>query len=424
MGKIFNRSSIREIEDILHIYMSDYLNTIPKHLKNGYSRNGLIKKIFFIVHSFLFDTYIFFYKKNKNLSDKWVFYLSMNNYDSTRFLEKEIKDIEFYFPKTNFHTSSHEKFGKSIYYKRKYLYDLLFPVFFIFYLIHCNTKKLAIERFDSIYHCFGIYFESIRILKKQKPSVIIFSNDHLITSRSLIKAAKTLNIKTVYIQHASISKFFPKLDFGLALLDGKNTYDIYKNIGKIYSKVEFIGMPKFDDYCNLINYSDKLTVIGIAYNEVDDIKIVAELIHELKNHFLDKKLIVRKHPNDTRILNTEQLASISNPKEESSFEFLKKIDLLISCESSIHLEATLLNVVSVYYKLNNNNIYDYYGYIKNDLIEEVEDIKELNLLIKKLSFSRPNVINRAKYYNCTINTPDFGNSKKLAVRKILEYTKQ
>jgi hypothetical protein len=283
---------------------------------------------------------------------------------------------------------------------------------------------LALGRFDSIYHCFGIYFESIRILKRHTPSVIIFSNDHLITSRSLIKAAKKLNIKTIYIQHASVSKFFPKLDFGLALLEGQNTYDIYKKYGKISSRVELIGMPKIDDYSGLINNSKKVSVIGIAYNQVDDIKIVTELIRKLKIHFTDKKLIIRKHPNDTRVLNSKHKISVSNPNEESSFDFLKKIDLLISCESSIHLEATLLNIVSIYYKLNENNIYDYYGYIKNGLIDEAVNIQELILLIEKLSSSKPNVMNRAKYYNITIGTPNFGYSKKLAVKMIKEYSKQ
>ena len=56
------------------------------------------------------------------------------------------------------------------------------------------------------------------------------SNDHSPANRALLLVAKSKGIKTVYMQHASVSNLFPVLDFDYSFLDGVNAYNIYKEI--------------------------------------------------------------------------------------------------------------------------------------------------------------------------------------------------
>ena len=67
----------------------------------------------------------------------------------------------------------------------------------------------------------------INILSKTKPKLVIVSNDHSLNCRSLRLAAQILGIRTLYIQHASISNIFPPLEFDYALLDGLVSYKKY-----------------------------------------------------------------------------------------------------------------------------------------------------------------------------------------------------
>ena len=66
-------------------------------------------------------------------------------------------------------------------------------------------------------------------LQKIRPKLALISNDHTVQARSLRISAEILGIKTLYMQHASVSEIFPPLEFDYALLDGEIAYpDLYK----------------------------------------------------------------------------------------------------------------------------------------------------------------------------------------------------
>jgi hypothetical protein len=114
----------------------------------------------------------------------------------------------------------------------------------------------------------------------------------------------------------------------------------------------------------------------------------------------------------------------SDSKDENSSFFFKKVQCIIASESNIHLEATIQNVVSIYYKLTeeNNHYFDVYGFIDNKLIDNVTDANKLKEMLHNLRKQKPNVRYLAKYYNETIES-DFEGKSDVLYDEVISYIK-
>jgi len=105
---------------------------------------------------------------------------------------------------------------------------------------------------------------------------------------------------------------------------------------------------------------------------------------------------------------------LSDSIQENSFEYLKKIDVNIAGESSVHLEAVLMNVYPIYYQFSNKR-FDHYGYLKNHLVTDVFDnTNELVNFLNKINNNKQNIRYRVKYYIATVDTEFDGKSTELA----------
>lgn len=333
-----------------------------------------------------------FFKSNKkiqsNLKNKdWFFYESINNYESLVPIYSKNK----IFVKPNF----------DIIYRYIFIYKFIWLVPLLIKLIKENKLKWFFAYFEIL----GVREESIRILKIYKPQKIIFSNDHLPYQTAIKNAAHELNIKTYYFQHACVLNNFPKLNFSVSFLEGQDSLFKYKNVGEIRGDIELIGMLKARNFSKQVNKKNKVTSIGIAYNEYDNLHDIEILILRLKNEFSELTIFIRPHPADNRIIgNLKKSVEISNSKSENSFVFLGRIDLLISGDSSIHLDAVLMNVVSLYYNFSINNVFDVYSFVKNGLVQHIDNIEELVSKINNEMEIKTNVIDKAKYYDEYINS--------------------
>ena len=125
------------------------------------------------------------------------------------------------------------------------------------------------------------------------------------------------------------------------------------------------------------------------------------------------KIILRPHPGDLRTFDKLPAGiALSDSKKEDSFKFLTQIDALLAGESSIHLEAVLMNVFPLYYTFTPNSRHDYYGYIRNGLAEYYEDISSLKDKILDLVKKKPFIQERARFFNSAIGTESYGNTSK------------
>jgi predicted glycosyltransferase len=257
------------------------------------------------------------------------------------------------------------------------------------------------------------------------------TNDHGFDVRVLIHTTNRYGVPSFYLQHASVTEDFPKLEMTYALLEGKDAKDKYLKNGSDPEKIHLIGMIKYDRYINQINKSTNICTIGYAINATENEEKLIDDLNYLIQHFSDMKIILRPHPWQytymirgrlTKILQRIVRAdnfSISDPRKESAFDFLGQIDLLISGDSSIHLEAVLVNVMSIYYD-NQGKAVDHYGYLKNGVAFGARDLNQLIEIINTYKNNRPYVKDKAKPYVDTINTPFEGKSSQLAINIIEE----
>ena len=126
------------------------------------------------------------------------------------------------------------------------------------------------------------------------------------------------------------------------------------------------------------------------------------------------QLIMRPHPR-YGALNTNWLSDkgigFSDPKTETSFDFIDKIDLMISNESSIHLDAAMMRCPTIVFNFSNSPVRDVYSYIKNGLTTLVATETQLFELLNNPKALLPS-IETLQYYNASIGTPLEGSIGK------------
>ncbi|SMO87639.1 hypothetical protein [Fodinibius sediminis] len=384
---------------------ADIIPVILFLIKETFYRIWLDSKAIFISNS----------SKGKHI----CFYGTKNQYNAIYPIVSNINNAEFCSIKDNKNLHLHTALG------------YVLSWFFFPFLLNKYVKKSKVEEKTSIacfirsnFTVYGLFIWYSIYFSYIKPKSIIVANDHHFHFRLLKEVCKYIGIPICYIQHASVTKNFPKLDFDLSFLEGRDAYDKYSKKG-IDSEVHLIGMPKFDRYSGQINNNIQLKSLGVAFNLLDDIERIKKFLNSIIKETNNIEITLRPHPRDDRInffkkICDENNIRFSDAGEVNSFEFLGMVDAIISSESSIHLEAALMNVYPIYYRFS-DEITDYYGYIENELVTDVfENHDPLIKFLDQLKIKRPtNIRERCKYYNSTIGTKHDGKSGKL-IKKIFE----
>lgn len=279
---------------------------------------------------------------------------------------------------------------------------------------------------NKFWHCYydlGRYQYMLKQLKKSKKvKCFVGTNDHIGSDRIGFVISEKLGIKSVYIQHASVTKDFPPLMVDLALLDGQNAKEKYKIAPNKKVQIELIGSPKYDNALNdpkLHNVSD---LIGICVNmntqEHDNIFALCEQLNNL-----DLKFIIRFHPHLTSKHTTQFIKSkwlYSDPKVETESDFILRCGKVVSGDSNILLDSIVLYRRPIYFapsKLAS----DYYGFLNNGVIDKHYDcIEDVIAEVKNSNYDIPAGRQKAKFYINTINSEFEGRSNELALKHINE----
>jgi len=423
-----NRKLLAVYADILYLRFTDAFASLPANALNTISPNNFWKRLLRVVlWTGRLVLNLFLPQKNQeNISGKiWLFVVSKNNYESLAFLKDALPQAVFVAGQNKQIGIYNAKVNRlSTRFKIRYLYK--FPG--LLWGLYKMKGLRALRFFDLIFAATGYYELSLDYLKKHQPQAIIFANDHNTDPRALLLAAKELFIPTIYIQHASVSTSFPPLSFALNLLEGQDALDKYRQCGPISGAVKLIGMPKADQFIRNKNTRTVIQHIGICVNIIDDLNAVREMLLLLTEQEPTFHISVRPHPSDKRdygfISKLDAKIEFSNSKIEPAFDFLRKQDAIIAADSSIHLEAVMLNILSIYYRFNAGKfVYDYYGYVQHNLVQVADTPEQLISLLNKFKNNRPPVYQRANYYNAVMGTENEGKSHTLAVGYIQEFLK-
>jgi len=275
----------------------------------------------------------------------------------------------------------------------------------------------------------GYYEVYRRALRHYRPRAVFFANDHNDDARALLLACQAEGVPTAYVQHASVSTNFPPLGFDLNLLEGQDALDKYRQCGPVRGRVELVGMPKADAFLSQKNQQSQVRHVGIACNLLDTTEAITVAVAHLLREFPDLTFTFRPHPSDPRDFRPLRAQYprllFSDARQQHVFEFLRQQDALIAADTSTHLEATLLNVVGLYYRFGTHTIADdYYGYVTHGLVERARTLPELTELLRRYREHKPaDLYRRAAYYNATLGTPDEGHSTQRAARLLDEWLK-
>lgn len=265
----------------------------------------------------------------------------------------------------------------------------------------------------------GYFLSSHSWLYANRPKLVVVSNDHAMYPRMAALAARQQHVPVAYIQHASVTEMWPPLSFDYALLEGLDALHKYMKTGRTDTLVFLVGSPKMDTLSRNYNKSQKISTLMMCISNNDVLDRVEELLRAIRNEFSQMNLILRPHPADTprwekwEAITASNHAVISDSRTMAINESLAKADAVIAGDSSVLLEAALANVYPVYYDFN-ETCQDFYGYVKNGLVDAFSCASSLNTHLQSVENSKPYVRHRAKYYCHTINTPFDGRSAGLA----------
>lgn len=273
-----------------------------------------------------------------------------------------------------------------------------------------TTKNVIKQYFTRLWSTYGYYQLAKEYVEQYKIKTLIVSSDQGEFHRCLMMNAKEMGTKTIYVQHASVAKGFPKLIASYSFLDGQESLDKYLAAGQPEGEVYLSGGVRFDPIFQHYKLKSAVNVstIGIAINMLDDFGEVKHLCQFLLGHSF--KLVLRPHPRYGGINKTwleENAIGYSDPKAESSFDFINHIDLMISNESSIHLDAALMKCPSVVYNFSTHPILDHYSYIKTGLVKVADNEKQLFAALMNPLDSLPTT-KALQFYNASCGTPNEG----------------
>ena len=265
-----------------------------------------------------------------------------------------------------------------------------------------EEKEVVKANYLTILCTPGIYRLVEEIVCLYNPKVVVMANDHSTYNRCMIDICKKLSIKTVYVQHASVTNKFPSLRFDYSFLDGLESLEKYEAQGLSQGKVFLSGGVRFD---GISRKKENMHIhkIGIALNEFDDKEKATKIISYLLTHG-DVSIVVRPHPARAGKSFEDWCVKLhvkySDSKNEPSFDFLYNIDVLLANDSSIHLDAAIVGCPSLVYNFSSDATQDYYGFIKHGLVREIND-EHINEIYKHTKAASLDVV---RYYHASVGT--------------------
>ena len=283
------------------------------------------------------------------------------------------------------------------------------------------------KRFNLLYHHFfnswGEYEACLRAISDLQPSSVIVSNDHTPFCRALMHACLTAGVPVIYLQHACTVEDFPPLRFSLSLLDGQETLDKYAAGGMgIFGATKLVGASRFDGLLDKMRRGTKIQRIGIPFSRGAQPEEIETMARAISDRFPDITVTLRPHPADQRTFPSgfNQFV-ISNSKQEKVLDFIAKQDLIIADDTSTHLEAIFMNVVSWYFQMSAADSHDIYGFVRNGLIDEKTSLGHLLRDLEVIKENAPYVRSRIAYYYSPYGTSHDGNALPLTLQEIKSF---
>jgi hypothetical protein len=245
-----------------------------------------------------------------------------------------------------------------------------------------------IEAPTAFYYSF--YYRLFNMVDLDSVELVCFPNDHSDTPVAFRDVCNAKRIKTFYIQHSFINENWPRLKYTFALLESRFAKNTHENkIGStcdIYAVGNFYTMGK----SRSIKRLKKVKSIGIAVAQstlIFKLKNILKQLHDIDSEYI---FILRQHPSMEVSIFKKLLVGepywnrlIFNDASCSSMEtFVEQINVLIAGNSNILIEDILLGIPSLYCRDLDEATYDYHGFVKEHIVNELDFTKSIEAQIE------------------------------------------
>ncbi|QNG27882.1 hypothetical protein [Synechococcus sp. HK01-R] len=307
---------------------------------------------------------------------------------------------------------------------------------YIFFSITKIRSLIFANWFCDILSAIFYLYSFSKILRETSPKIVITSNDHNVANRSFTTSARSMNIKSAYLQHGNVSNVFPFPLFDYAFLFGQYSLNVYESCFEnkpvnyhLFPKTHFFltGMtkPYFQSKHSLnTKSSDKVDCIGVAVSSLDDLSDVFKLVDFLLS--IPYQICIRFHPGlgnfyISKVMSRyKHSATFSTKSSDCLTDYLGRISCLIAGDSGIHLEAAISKVPTVYYQFSKAQPFDIFGYVANGLsihLSSVNDSKKvIHQALEQSIAARRNAI---RYYISSYDTRSYGAEPSTVAEAIL-----
>ena len=419
---------VQRLHDVLQVRFTPLYDTFPAAVLAGISPANPLKRLARVLAYAglrLGGHVVQPVRNREELRGKvWLYVVSPNNYDSLHFLKNARPDAVLVAGQGK-NIGRYNPAVSRLSLRRKLLYYGQYPL--VMWRLAQWEGRRAWRFFDLIFYAIGYYEVYRRALRHYQPRAVVFANDHNDDARSLLLACRAEGVPTAYVQHASVSAYFPPLGFDLNLLEGQDALDKYRLCGPVRGRVELVGMPKADNFLPRRNLAPAVRRVGLACNIHDPLPALQQALTYLQAELPDLVFSLRPHPSEQRDFGPLRAAlprlEWSDAHQENVFDFLLRHDALIAADTSTHLEATLLNLASVYFRFGTNQLTDdYYGYVAHGLVDRADSLPTLAAQLRRYQQHKPaDLYRRAAYYNATLGTAHEGHSRALSLRVLADW---
>lgn len=256
------------------------------------------------------------------------------------------------------------------------------------------------------------------LLTELKPKVIVTGNDQSWENRCLVLIASNMKLKTVWMQHGSISiePFNAMFISDSLLVYGRKPKEMLVQSGLDESRIVITGAPYLDELLDIDFETpneiilerilpDKRPFVLIALSGVGKstslkhYKLLAHCIVRLMQEHSETFFIIKFHRKDKNtlfqdLINQNSLKNVALIKKPDPslpaniFEWFRGCSLVISGASTIIFEAVIAGVSVV--SLDLMNEYSSFPFLKERVIQKVNDYDALNdLFLNILNQTKP-----------------------------------
>lgn len=266
-------------------------------------------------------------------------------------------------------------------------YDRLTVIFHVGAIWSCSDVLSKRRHLRALPHLQGViavattlFFLKHRFSDQLR--VLCVASDHSPVSQAMLFVARRQGIKTCYVQHAPVTRYFPPLSFDVSFLTDRASlmsYDRAAQNERRQRPKNVIMLPPFVNPYRRPALNNYPYTIGICLSFVPKLETLERIIDEVCRHASVSDVLLRRHPRCaqdlTKLLTSPKVRVL--PRGESARDFFSVIDVALVPSSGVAIEALHSGIPTFYTPNADEVVYDYYGFVKSGIVPEFrfEDIE-------------------------------------------------